>query len=161
MGRTLSERAREKLAGEIAGFQTLDVQQLRMRWRALYGTEAPVRFSRDLLIQAAAYRLQERTLGGLKPATRRLFQRVAASASARLPVKIAPMYRLEPGAVLIREWGEIKHQVTVLEHGFSYGGKHYRSLSELARLITGSRWSGPLFFGLRQRVQSEASDGAH
>jgi hypothetical protein len=73
----LSEREREKLAGEIAGLQSLDVEQLKARWRTLYLTAAPARFSRDLLIGAVAYRRQERALGGLKPATRRLFQRVA------------------------------------------------------------------------------------
>ena len=67
--------------------------------------------------------------------------------------------KLEPGAVLIREWG-IKHQVMVLEQGFSYRGQRYRSLSELARLITGSRWSGPLFFGLKNRTEA-LGDGAH
>jgi hypothetical protein len=160
MSRSLSEREREKLAGEIAGLQELDIEQLRARWRALYGTEAPIRFSRDLLIRAVAYRLQERALGGLKPAIRRLFQRVAASASARQPVKIAPMRRLEPGAVLIREWHGVKYKVVVVEDGFSFRGQRYRSLSAVARLITGTHWSGPLFFGLKNRRKAEAGDGA-
>ena len=85
MSRSLSEREREKLTGEIATLQSLHVAQLRARWRKLYETEAPSRFSRDLLMRAMAYRLQERALGGLKPATRRLFQRVAAAAHARRP----------------------------------------------------------------------------
>src|SRR5438132_11902287 len=83
MSRSLSEREREKLTGEIAGLQSLDVEQLKARWRTFYQTEAPTRFSRDLLMRAVVYRLQERALGGLKPATRRLFQRVAAAAHAR------------------------------------------------------------------------------
>ena len=78
MSRSLSERKREKLTGEIAALQSLNVEQLKARWRTLYQTEAPIRFSRDLLLRAVAYRLQERALGGLKPATRRLLQRVAA-----------------------------------------------------------------------------------
>jgi Protein of unknown function (DUF2924) len=154
------EGEREKLAGEIAGLQSLDVKHLKSRWRALYGSEAPARFSRDLLIRAIAYHMQERVLGGLNGATRRLFERVAADAQARRPHKPAPVRRLEPGTMLIREWGGVKHQVLVLEGGFSYGGKHYRSLSEVARLITGSRWSGPLFFGLRSRAPQEAANGA-
>jgi DUF2924 family protein len=161
MSRSLSEPQREELAGEIAGLQPLDVEQLRARWRTLYETEAPLRFSRDLLIRAVAYRLQERALGGLKPTTRRLFQRVAADAHARRPLKLAPVRTLEPGAVLIREWGGVKYQVAVLESGFSFRGKHYRSLSAVARRITGSRWSGPLFFGLKNRPKAEAGDGAH
>jgi Protein of unknown function (DUF2924) len=67
MSRSLSEREREKLTGEIAGLQSLDVEQLKARWRTLYQTEAPTRFSRELLMRAVAYRLQERALGGLKP----------------------------------------------------------------------------------------------
>jgi hypothetical protein len=161
MSRSLSEREREKLADEIAGLQSLDVAQLKARWRTLYKTEAPARFSRDLLIRAVAYRLQERALGGLKPTTRRLFERVAADARARQPLKVVSVRKLEPGAVLIREWNGVKHKVVVLESGFSYRAHRYRSLSELARLITGSRWSGPLFFGLKNRPKKEAGDGAH
>ena len=152
MVRSLSEKEREKLGSEITGLQSLEVEQLKSRWRKLYGSPAPARFSRDLLVRAIAYRIQERALGGLSTATRRLFERIAADAQARRPLKLAPVRRLEPGAVLIREWGGVKHQVTVLENGFSYGGQHYRSLSEVARVITGSRWSGPLFFGLKPRA---------
>jgi hypothetical protein len=160
MSRSLSEPERERLAAEIAALQSLDVARLRTRRRTLYRSGAPARFSRDLLMQAVAYRLQERALGGLKPATRRLFQRVAAAAHARRPLKLAPRRRLEPGAVLIREWHGVKYKVAVREDGFSFRGQHYRSLSAVARLITGSRWSGPLFFGLKHRTKAEAVDGA-
>jgi hypothetical protein len=152
MVRSLSEKEREKLGSEITRLQSLEVEQLKSRWWKLYGSQAPARFSRDLLVRAIAYRMQERALGGLSTATRRLFERIAADAQARRPLKLAPVRSLEPGAVLIREWGGIKHQVTVLENGVSYCGEHYRSLSEVARLITGSRWSGPLFFGLKSRA---------
>src|SRR5207302_7718227 len=91
MSRSLSERKREKLTGEIAGLQSLDVEQLKARWRTLYQTEAPTRFSRELLIRAVAYRLQERALGGLNPATRCLFQRIAADAHARRPLQLKPL----------------------------------------------------------------------
>ena len=152
MVRASSKGEREKLAEEIGRLRSLNLEQLKSRWRALYGSQAPTRFSRDLLVRAIAYRIQERALGGLSRATRRLLQRVAADAQARRPLKLTPVRQLEPGALLIREWGGIKHQVTVLEKGFSYGGKRYRSLSEVARLITGTRWSGPLFFGLKPRA---------
>ena len=160
MSRSLSEREREKLTGEIARLQSLDVEQLKARWRTLYQSEAPTRFSRDLLLRAVAYRLQERALGGLKPATRRLFQRVAADAHARRPLKLKPLRRLEVGAVLIREWGGVKYKVVVLENGFSFRSQCYGSLSAVARQITGSHWSGPLFFGLKNRTKAEAGDGA-
>ncbi len=160
MSRSLSEREREKLTGEIAALQSLNVEQLKARWRTLYQTEAPIRFSRDLLLRAVAYRLQERALGGLKPATRRLLQRVAAAAHARRPLKLKPLCRLEAGAVLIREWGGVKYKVVVLENGFSFRSNRYGSLSAVARQITGSHWSGPLFFGLKTRPKAEADDGA-
>jgi hypothetical protein len=160
MSRSLSEPERERLAAEIATLQSLNVEQLKAGWRTLYQNEAPSRFSRDLLRRAVAYRIQERALGGVKPATRRLFQQVAADAHARRPLKLAPLRRLEPGAVLIREWHGVKHKVAVRENGFSFRGQHYRSLSAVARLITGSRWSGPLFFGLKHRTKAEGDDGA-
>src|ERR1700756_2397548 len=78
MSRSVTSREWDKLAGEIAALKSLQIEQLRARWRALYENQAPSHFSRDMLIRALAYRLQERALGGLRPATRRLFQRVAA-----------------------------------------------------------------------------------
>jgi len=161
MSRSGSEHEREKLAGEIAALQSLEVAQLKTRWRTFYLTEAPRRFSRDLLIRAVAYRLQEQALGGLKATTRHLFQRVAADAHAERPLKLTPVRKLEPGAVLLREWGGVKHKVVVLEDGFSYRGQRHRSLSEIARLITGTHWSGPLFFGLKNRSKKEAGDATH
>ena len=85
---------------------------------------------------------------------------VAADAHARRPLKLALVRRLEPGAVLIREWNGVKHRVAARENGFSFRGQHYRSLSAVARLITDSRWSGPVFFGLKHRSKIEGGDGA-
>jgi hypothetical protein len=160
MTRNVSEKERQKLSAEIALLESLNVGQLKARWKVLYETEAPRRFSRDLLMRAVAYRMQERVLGGLKPATRRLFERVAQEARARRRIRVAPVRQLAPGALLIREWGGTKHQVTVLERGAMFRGKRYRSLSEVARAITGSRWSGPLFFGLKARPREVSADGA-
>ena len=161
MSRSFLEHKQLKLTSEIAALQTLEVAQLRSRWRSLYKNEAPTRFSRDLLIRAVAYGLQERAMGGLKLATRRLFQRVAADAHARRPLKLTPVRKFDPGTVLLRAWGGVKYKVVVLESGFSFRGKCYGSLSAVARLITGSRWSGPLFFGLKNRMKAEVGDGAH
>jgi Protein of unknown function (DUF2924) len=98
--------------------------------------------------------MQERTLGGLKPATRRLLMQFGHDgAGGRKPVA-APPRTVNPGAVLVREWRGVHHQVTVLEQGAIFEGKRYRSLSEIARKITGSRWSGPLFFGLKRSQQT-------
>ena len=160
MSRSLSDYGEEKLAAEIAALQFLDVAQLKARWRSLYGTEAPSRFSRDLLMRTVACHMQERALGGLKLTTRRTLRRVAAAAYAENPLKMEPRRKLEAGSVLIREWGGVKYQVRVLDSGFSFRGQRYRSLSAVARLITGSHWSGPLFFGLKKRAKAEVGDRA-
>ena len=148
----------EALAREIGSLSTLGSKALKDKWRTLYGVEPPRQISRTLMLRALAYRIQEKSLGGLKPATRRLLTQFAHdSAAARTPVA-APSRTVQPGGVLVREWRGISHQVSVLEKGFRFRGRHYRSLSEVAREITGTRWSGPLFFGLK-RSEEENADG--
>jgi len=159
MQRTVSSIDRDKLGAEVAQLEALGLNELRARWRQLYETAPPPRFSRDLLRRAIAYRMQELVLGGLKPATRRLLQRVADEARARKPIKLAPMRKLEPGAILVREWNGNKHRVVILESGVRLRDQRYRSLSEVARVITGNRWSGPLFFGLKGRAPEVSTDG--
>ena len=150
MKRHISEIDHERLTAEIANLAGLGNDELKARWKAAYGTAAPLRMKRDLLRYAVAYRMQERALGGLKPAICRLLDRVADDAAARRPVKATPPARkVGAGAVLVRQWGGVDHEVTVLEEGVLFRGKRHRSLSEVARVITGSRWSGPLFFGLK------------
>ncbi len=133
--------------------------QLRAQWKLLYEIDAPPHLSRDWLRRSVAYRIQENALGGLKPATRRLLERVAEDARARKPTKVVPMRKVGPNTILIREWGGTRHEVTVVENGVMFRGKSYRSLSQVARMITGSQWSGPLFFGLKAAAK-EAGYGA-
>ena len=147
------------LVREIEQLQEATSANLKERWRALYGTEPPPRISRDLLIRALAYRIQEQALGGLKPSTRRLLAKVAADASARRPIQVAPAPALTPGTVLLREWHGTQHQVIVREDGVVFQGKRYKSLSQVAHRITGTKWSGPLFFGLKADPQEHA-DGS-
>src|SRR5215472_3136187 len=137
------------LAHEIAALRQATPADLKERWRALYCTEPPRRISRDLLVRALAYRIQEKALGGLKPATRRLLAKVAADASANRSIDVAPGPDLKPGTVLLREWHGTQHQVIVREDGIVFRGKPYKSLSEVAYRITGAKWSGPRFFGLK------------
>ncbi len=137
------------LANALASLPTLDREELLERWRALYAKPAPPHISRPILIRAIAYRMQEQVFGGLKPATRRLLQRVAEEIRAGRPITSVPSPTLKPGTRLLREWNGTTHEVIVLEDGVLFRGKHHRSLSEVARLITGSRWSGPRFFGLK------------
>jgi Protein of unknown function (DUF2924) len=157
--RKVSDREREKLSAEIADLESLDLNQLRALWKLLYEIEAPPNLSRDWLRRAVAYRIQENLLGGLKPATRRLLERVAEDARVREPSKVLPMRKVGPNTILIREWGGTQHEVTVIENGLMFRGKRYRSLSQVARMITGSQWSGPLFFGLKAPAK-EAGNGA-
>ena len=110
------------------------------------------------LTRAIAYRLQESAFGGLKPSTQRLLAEFAHDGANGSALAAAPSRVVLPGAVLVREWRGTSHHVSVLEDGISFRGKRYRSLSEVAREITGTRWSGPLFFGLK-RSEEENSDG--
>ena len=147
------------LAGELEALRDANLADLKNRWRALYDTEPPRRISRDLLVRALAYRLQEQALGGLKPSTRRLLAKVAADASAHRTIHITPEPTLKPGMVLLREWHGAQHQVIVREDGMVFQGKSYQSLSQVAYRITGTKWSGPRFFGLKANPQ-EQTDGA-
>jgi hypothetical protein len=140
---------RAALAAEIADLSKAGITNLRERWKSLYGKQPPVGLGRSFLIRAIAYRLQEKVLGGLKPSTRRLLARVAGEAAARSSPWRPPVRKAETGTILVREWQGNAHRVTMLGDGVSFNGKRYRSLSEVARAITGSRWSGPRFFGLR------------
>jgi hypothetical protein len=137
------------LAHEIVALRQATPAELKERWRSLYCTEPPRRISRDLLVRALAYRIQEKALGGLKPSTRRLLAKVAAHASANRSIEVAAEPNLKPGTVLLRQWHGTQHQVIVREDGIVLRGKPYKSLSEVAYRITGAKWSGPRFFGLK------------
>ena len=140
---------RDALTAEIAALSKASIKDLRQRWKNLYGKEPSGHIGRSLLIRAIAYRLQEKAFGGLKPSTRRLLARVAEETAAGSSPKSPSVRKAEPGTILVREWQGSMHRVTVLDDGVSFNGKRYRSLSEVAREITGCRWSGPRFFGLR------------
>jgi hypothetical protein len=103
--------------------------------------------SRRLLVRALAYRIQERVLGGLDLATRRRLERAAQDLEAGRRRR-SPSKTIEPGTRLLREWKGVVHEVLVLEDGVDYRGESWSSLSAVAREITGTRWSGPRFFGL-------------
>ncbi|MGO9450812.1 MAG: DUF2924 domain-containing protein [Candidatus Binataceae bacterium] len=147
----------DQLQRELGVLSALSVKQLKDRWRSVYGAEPPPRIHRELLTRALAYRLQERALGGLKPSTRRLLERIGEGRSLSQVMRVA-VHQTTPGTVLVREWQGTSHRVTVRDDGVIYRGRRYQSLSEVARVITGARWSGPLFFGLKQRAK-EAANG--
>jgi hypothetical protein len=134
----------------IERLQELDGAALREEWRRLCRSEPP-RISRDLLMRSIVYRLQELEFGGLPKWAR---QNLADSTVGAEPGEKAPPAsepRLKPGARLIREWRGRTHTVMVLDEGFELEGRRYRSLTQVAREITGAHWSGPRFFGLADR----------
>ena len=129
----------------------LSGHQLRAEWSQIFRAEPSAGLSRDLLIRGIAYKLQERALGGLSQTCKRLLARHAVQISdgdACDGGALGPA--LAPGVRLVRDWGGHAHSVIVLENGFEYQGERYRSLSEIARRITGAHWSGPRFFGVAQ-----------
>ena len=138
-----------RLASELAGLPALDRRELREKWRTLYGTEPPAGVRNNFLMHAIAHRMQEKALGGLEPVTRRFLEKTAEDhASGKQSVR---SIRTEPGTRLLREWHGKTYEVIILKDGVQCNGTCYRSLSEVARAITGTRWSGPLFFGLKKQ----------
>ena len=145
-GRRESQQA--ELRAELVALETLPHATLKERWRGLYGSPPPRQISRKLLLYAVAYRMQEQVLGGLDLATRRHLDEAAEELCAgRAPSNGSK--GPAPGTRLLREWHGEMHEVVVLEKGVDYRGEVFPSLSAVARAITGARWSGPRFFGLR------------
>jgi hypothetical protein len=141
------------LQKQLEQLKQLKPEELRKQWQTLFGSNPPPRIRSSLMVQAIARRLQEKALGGIKPSTQRLLLGVAEDAGAGRKVSAtAKKIQPRPGTVLVREWHGTKHQVSVLKDGFLYRSKRYGSLSQIARSITGTQWSGPLFFGLKSRT---------
>src|SRR5256712_14142653 len=155
MRRMLSDAKSEQLAEELKELETRDDDELKERWRSLYGTQPPQKIHRSLLIAAVAHRLQENALGALRPSLRRHLMQVANDPATPRPSPHCPSLRPRAGTVLVRDWGGVTHQAEVLEDGILFRSKRYNSLSEVARVITGSRWSGPLFFGLKSAAKEQ------
>jgi hypothetical protein len=140
----------DTVLAQLAALNTASTPALKTRWRELFDTEPPP-YNRKFLESRLAYRIQELAYGGLSEATlqrlRALGEQLAKGGkTARLRNDRRPVR----GTRLIREWQGVEHCVTVRDDDFEYGGRPYKSLSSIARAITGTRWSGPLFFGLRR-----------
>jgi hypothetical protein len=126
--------------------------RLRARWFDAFGKPPPAAFGRKLLALGIVYALQERQFGGLSKSRAReidrLFEHAPVTPRAKGRAPMVPVMR--PGTVLVREWQGTAHQVTVLADGFAWNGQHHPSLSGIAQAITGTKWNGPRFFGLRE-----------
>ena len=138
----------DMLGAELRQLEDLDRNELLNRWRTLYEREPPMSISRPLLLRAVAYRMQEKTLSGLKTSTRRFLSQFAIN--GKIPAM--PITNAKIGTRLLREWHGVTYEATIIENGVMLKGKRYQSLSEVARIITGAKWSGPLFFGLRKKA---------
>ena len=134
----------------LARLPELDLTELRQQWRTLYRSEASRHLSRELLLRAVAYRMQEIAFGGLRPEHQRQLRQFAQQFNETGEIRRRPGLELKAGTRLVREWQGRTYEVLVLDDGFSWQGTHYCSLSAVARKITGTPWSGPLFFGLKQ-----------
>jgi hypothetical protein len=142
------------LDNEIARLRNLDLRALRARWRGVYRREAPMHLPRHLLFAVLAYRLQADELGDVAPDAVRLLRQLAVSNGLIDPARLTSTFdrrrtMLRSGTLLTREWNGQIHRVIVLDGGYGWNGKTYGSLSKVAHAITGTRWSGPRFFGLR------------
>lgn len=135
------------------------IVELRKRYRELFRADPPKAFGPDLLRRSIAHTIQEKAYGGLLPSTRRLLDQMVKAAAAKPNGRLELPQRIKPGSELVRTWQRKTYRVVVLADGFSYGGKTFGSLSEIAFAITGTKWNGPRFFGLRSAASQEARDG--
>jgi hypothetical protein len=145
------------VAKALARLSELSIFELRGEWRRLHRMPPPMRLSRDLLIRGITYQLQERVYGGLSKAALRRLEQASAGPPSRGAAKPTPSVSLRPGTRLVREWRGITHMVLIHADGIEWRGQRYRSLSVVAQKITGARWSGPRFFGLRRRQLDSCS----
>lgn len=141
----------DMVIGRLAAIKTLDIVALKALWRDLFAAEPPP-YNRKYLESRLAYRVQELAYGGLKPETLKRLAALAEGMEGRSGNRGAgPENRPIRGTRLIREWQGVEHCVTVLADGYDYEGRPYKSLSAIARSITGTRWNGLIFFGLKSQ----------
>jgi hypothetical protein len=135
------------IRAEVEQLRSLDKDDLRARWRKMFGKEPPRALTKDLLGRMLAWRIQEKFYGGHDKATIKMLDELARGEAAK--VGAAP--RLKPGTVLMREYRGVRHTVTIVHDGVIWQERTYPSLSTVARAITGTSWNGPRFFGLRTK----------
>ncbi len=147
----------DAVAVKLQALAEMDYDALRAEWRRLYRAHPPKRVSRDMLMLGVAWKVQERAYGGLGATTKRRLADLAKTIGRNGDVTRNRVARLKPGARFVREWRGETHRVVVLEEGFEWKGTQWRSLSVIAREITGVHWSGPRFFGLNGKTKAPAS----
>ncbi len=163
LGKRRSGRASTKtsIGDEIAHLRSLDLKGLRSRWQSVFKRAAPDHLPRHLLFAILAYRIQADRLGDLDHETRQVLNltnsnETGAAVSARLVSFDQKQTEPTPGTVLVREWDRHSQRVMVMADGFAWNGQTYDSLSKVAFAITGTKWNGPRFFGLRDKEDRPA-----
>lgn len=150
------------LAPGIQRLLRAPLPQLREEWEKWHpGLSLPKGLPRDLLVRSIAWQMQAKEHGGMPRATLKLLEKLAAQLSASGDLNLEREVRLKPGTRLIREWRGRTYRVEVLTGGYVMDERRYVSLSHVARAITGTRWSGPRFFGLKQRERLPPRNAAH
>jgi hypothetical protein len=141
----------EQIEAELKHLQTLSLGGLRAHWQERFGADPPGIRSRDVLLGIFAWRIQADAYGGLDAKTQKRLDTIATAVERNGSYEPKVPRSIASGVVLTREWKGMVHKVTVTQEGYQHLGKFYGSLSDIARTITGTRWSGPRFFGLAQK----------
>jgi hypothetical protein len=148
------------IEAELDRLAVMPIVQLRTRYREVLKSDPPQAFGPDLLRRSIAHRIQVKAYGSLSRSAQRLLDQMMKAYAAKPSGTIVLPRRIKPGSVLVREWKGKSHRVVVLADGFVYDGETYTNLSEIAVLITGTRWNGPRFFGLRSKPD-ESGESVH
>jgi Protein of unknown function (DUF2924) len=148
----------DPIAQRLAALPNLSKAALCELWKRLFNSLPPPQLRRHLMIPILAYRLQEQTFGSLSSVNRGRLRQLARAFEANSNGSISATPILKPGTRLVRQWRDQVHLVNVEVSGYEYQGARYQSLSEIARLITGTRWSGPLFFGIKSEQSRSKSE---
>jgi Protein of unknown function (DUF2924) len=144
---------------ELDRLPTARTADLRKRYRELFRAEPQKAFGPDLLRRSIAHRIQEKAYGGLSRITQKLLDQLVKQALTKPNGRLQLPRRIKPGCELVRTWKGKKYRVVVTVDGFAYDGKTFTNLSEIASAITGTRWNGPRFFGLRAASPEAGADG--
>ena len=163
-GGKIQDRTRNSVLRQMALLQSMSLEQLREKWLDLYGEEPP-QYKKQFLIKRLAYRIQELFYGGLSEQANVHLQQAAkedpvATVNRRIPEERKSNEAILPGTRLVRVWNDRRYEVIVLADGYEFEGRTFRSLSAVAREITGTRWNGKVFFGLKKVYGRKAEGGS-
>jgi hypothetical protein len=150
----------DPIAQRLAALPKFSKIALRELWERLFSMPPPAQLRRHLMIPILAYRLQEQAFGSLRAASRVRLCQLARAFENNSGAAVSSFPSIRPGTRLVRQWGDQVHLVNVEANGYEYQGARYQSLSEIARFITGTHWSGPLFFGIRSEQTNSKSKEA-